>query len=156
MAHRLIRKEIRDNKYSSVTSEGVLVGYTEDNFNYQIFDLSSKKIIISHDVIFFEDIFPFLKDSPKPEDMAQFIDEELNREKVTIVSETTKGQLEFNTDPDNDEEETETPPEVTPGHHHQSDQTENVSTPVHEEDNCPSQLTQELPIPYRRSNREKQ
>lgn len=59
--YQLIRKEIRNSKYSPVTSEGVLVGYNQDNFNYQIFDLAEKKIFMSHDVKFNETTFPFSK-----------------------------------------------------------------------------------------------
>ena len=65
-SYRIIRKELRESKYSQVSSEGVLVGFDQDNFNYQIYDLQDKKIHMSHDVKFNEDAFPFIKlgDSP--------------------------------------------------------------------------------------------
>lgn len=60
-ANVLIRKEARSSKFSSLTTEGVLVGFQSDNFNYRVFDLDSRKIILTHNVTFCEDIFLFLE-----------------------------------------------------------------------------------------------
>lgn len=63
-AYRLIRKELRSSKFEPVSSEGILVGFDQDNFNYQIFDLTSQKIIMSHDVTFDESQFPYSTSTP--------------------------------------------------------------------------------------------
>lgn len=68
LVHRLIRKDLRVNKFSTVKKEGVLVGFTDDNYNYKIYDLESKKVIVTHDVVSFEDVFPFRKDNPPSKD----------------------------------------------------------------------------------------
>lgn len=60
-AYRLIRKELRLSKFQESSSEGVLVGYDDDNFNLQVYDLSTRRIHLSHDVTFDEDNFPFIK-----------------------------------------------------------------------------------------------
>lgn len=56
-----IHKEVRHSKFEPVSSEGVLVGYDQDNFNYQIFDLSTQKVVMSHDATFEENVFPMKK-----------------------------------------------------------------------------------------------
>lgn len=65
-AFTLIRKEVRESKYSPVSSIGILVGFTEDNFNYRVYDFDSRKIITSHHVSFDENSFPCLKQNPDP------------------------------------------------------------------------------------------
>lgn len=35
------------------------MGYDTDNFNYQVYDLGTRKVIMSHDVTFDENVFPF-------------------------------------------------------------------------------------------------
>ena len=62
---RLIRKELRHSKFSEVSSEGVLVGFDQDNFNYLVYNLGDKKIYNSHHVMFNKHKFPFL-DSSSP------------------------------------------------------------------------------------------
>lgn len=63
-AFRFIRKELRQSKYSPVSSQGVLVGYDHNNFNYHVYDLQDRKVFISPHVTFVEDVFPFrLKDA---------------------------------------------------------------------------------------------
>lgn len=64
-AYRLIRKELRASKFEAVSSEGVLVSFDQDNFNYQIYDLTSRKVSMSHDVTFDENTFPFQTTSPR-------------------------------------------------------------------------------------------
>lgn len=108
--HRLIRKELRENKYSQFTSEGVMVGYTEDNYNFQIFDLETKKVIISHDVVFFEDSFPFLKSPPPDADIFPSLEEDPTEDNIT----RKKGQLSFNREEEDDDETIESPPRESP------------------------------------------
>lgn len=62
----LIRKESRTSKYSPVSSEGILMGFMEDNFDYRIYDLTSKTIRISHHVTFNESVFPCVNQNPTP------------------------------------------------------------------------------------------
>ena len=103
-AFRLLRKEIRLSKYHPVSAEGVLVGYDQDNFNYLIYDLASRKLIMSHDVTFLENEFPFDKSSmvdkansgpvsaaqtPQPFVKLQFFDESDHEEEGTSESEVT-------------------------------------------------------------------
>ena len=89
---RLIRKELRDSKFSPVTSEGVLVGYDQDNFNYLIYDLSERKIRISHDVKFKEDHFPFInieENSNRPDNQrvrVQYFDDDEDQDRVDEVT----------------------------------------------------------------------
>lgn len=155
LVHRLVRKEIRENKYSPVTSEGIIVGYTEDNFNYQIYDLDSKKIVITHDVIFFEDFFPFITTSPVHEDVLQFVEENPVKSINSPVDTSSDGQLRFN----NDDE-----CEVTPEYDNNNQLS--ITDDSHENPDPPSdtmngeehilQPAQEALQPARRSTREKQ
>lgn len=57
--YALIRKEVRGSKFGPVSSQGVLMGFDEDNFNYHIYDLSSHTIITTHHATFNENSFPF-------------------------------------------------------------------------------------------------
>lgn len=61
LAYCLIRKELRQSEFYPVSSEGVLVGFDQDNFDYLIFDLQSCKIHTSHNVTFNKSQFPFDK-----------------------------------------------------------------------------------------------
>lgn len=58
-AYQLIRKELRRSKCTPVSSEGVLVGTAQDNFNYHMLDLKDKKTYITTHVTFDESSFPF-------------------------------------------------------------------------------------------------
>lgn len=58
-AFRLIRKELWSSKFEAVAAKGVLVGFEQDNYNYLIYNLNTKKNHISHDVTFDEEVFPF-------------------------------------------------------------------------------------------------
>lgn len=58
-AFRLIRKELRQSEFSAVSSEGILVGFVQDNFNYLIYDLKDKKLHLTHHATFNENHFPF-------------------------------------------------------------------------------------------------
>lgn len=49
---RLIWKPLRDSKFLEVSSEGVLVGFDHDNFNYLVYDLADRKVHVSHHVTF--------------------------------------------------------------------------------------------------------
>lgn len=53
-AYRLIPKQFRGSKFSPTSQRCVLLGYQERMYNYRLFDLGSKRIIFSHDVIFDE------------------------------------------------------------------------------------------------------
>lgn len=55
------RKEVRESKYLPISSEGILLGFTEDKFNYRVYNLSTRKTVVSHDVTFHENVFPFRK-----------------------------------------------------------------------------------------------
>lgn len=60
----LIRKELRGGKFEPVSRDGVLLGFSDDNFNFIVLDLVTNKIVISHDVHFQESTFPFRKEEP--------------------------------------------------------------------------------------------
>lgn len=62
-----VRKEVWQSKFSPISSEGVLLGFTEENFNYRVYSLAEKKVIITHYVTFHEDEFPFLKGDTSPD-----------------------------------------------------------------------------------------
>lgn len=79
-AQILICKPIRGGKFEEVTHDGVLLGFVDDNFNYRVFNFDTNRIVISHNVFFQEDIFPFQKLTPPP----IIIDEE-----TPVVSPTT-------------------------------------------------------------------
>lgn len=59
LAYVFIRKESRDGKFSDVAKKGILVGYQGTMKNYRIFLLEEKKVVITHDVRFEENIFPY-------------------------------------------------------------------------------------------------
>lgn len=42
-----------------MATEGVLVGFEDDNFNFHIFDTKTKKVVITHNATFNESVFPF-------------------------------------------------------------------------------------------------
>lgn len=58
-AQILIRKPLRGGKFEEVTNDGVLLGFVDDNFNYRVFNLDTNRIVISHNVYFQKDVFPF-------------------------------------------------------------------------------------------------
>lgn len=58
-AQILIRKPQRDRKFDEVTQDGVLLGFVDDNYNYQIYNLDTDKVVMSHNVYFDENVFPF-------------------------------------------------------------------------------------------------
>ena len=85
---RLLRKELRTSKFSAVASGGILVGFDQDNFNYQVYDLNDKKVYMSHDVKFNESSFPLrlskesITSSDNDRVRMMFFDEEDNEEVV--------------------------------------------------------------------------
>lgn len=54
------RKELRDTKFAAVASEGALLGFEDNNFNYHVYDLKSRKVVVTHNAKFDEDVFPFI------------------------------------------------------------------------------------------------
>lgn len=58
-AYRLIPKQFRGSKFSPTSQRCILLGYQERLNNYRLYDLSSKRVIYSHDVIFDETDFYF-------------------------------------------------------------------------------------------------
>lgn len=155
LAHRLIRKELRNNKYSPVTSSGVMIGYTEENFNFQIFDLESKKVIVTHDVIFFEDSFPFLSTSPAPEEVLKFVEDEFTKSQDERTQGTTEGQLSFNKDSGEDEEGEDTTSD-SPSALKRADNSQEVLSDTSESNDPSPQTTKTVAHPSRRSKRDKQ
>lgn len=65
-AQILIRKSQRGGKFDEVTQDGVLLGFTDDNFNYKVFNFDLKRVIISHNVYFNKSIFPFSSHPTQP------------------------------------------------------------------------------------------
>lgn len=59
LSYALIRKEVRGLKFIPVSSQGVPMGFDDDNFNYHIYDLTSHTIITTHHATFNENCFPF-------------------------------------------------------------------------------------------------
>jgi hypothetical protein len=87
-AFRLIRKELRESKFSPVSSEGVLVGFEQDNFNYLIYDLAENKCFISHHATFNESVYPFRQknlsiESSKDIVRSTFFEEDDEGEQIT-------------------------------------------------------------------------
>lgn len=56
-AYRLIPKQFRGSKFNPTSQRCILLGYQERMHNYRLFDLTSRRIIYSHDVIFNESDF---------------------------------------------------------------------------------------------------
>lgn len=65
-AQILIRKPARGGKFNEVTEDGVLVGFVDDNYNYKIYNMNEDRIMISHNVYFDENRFPFRSHPPQP------------------------------------------------------------------------------------------
>lgn len=55
----LIRKSQCGGKFAEVTQDGVLLGFVDDNCNYQVYNLDTDKVVISHNLFFNEGHFPF-------------------------------------------------------------------------------------------------
>lgn len=96
-AYRHIRKETRHSKFEPVSSEGVLIGYDQDNFNYLIYALTSRNVVMSHDVTFEEDVYPMKKiidqnapttPSKKTQVKTSYFDEEEETEEPHLSSNT--------------------------------------------------------------------
>lgn len=58
MVYRHIRKALRNGKFDTVTSVGVLIGKSEENRNFEVLDMETNKVHISHDVTFQPMVFP--------------------------------------------------------------------------------------------------
>ncbi|XP_060183222.1 uncharacterized protein LOC132613193 [Lycium barbarum] len=85
----------KGDKFDPRASKSVLVGYSETQKGYRLFDLSTKAIFISRDVTFKEYFFPFKKDFiPSIDDM--FL---LQHEKVAEVREPSSDGDTDNTSP---------------------------------------------------------
>lgn len=112
---RLLRKEIRASKFHPVSADGVLVGYDQGNFNYQIYDLNTRKICTSHDVTFFENEFPLEKTLTKTIEQSEVNSQQHN---VKVL---------FSEDSNDDGEETEEP-RVTPKAPKDPDHSPSTST----------------------------
>lgn len=61
-----IRKEARESKFDQVATEGVLVGFEDDNFNFHVYDMKTIKLIITHNARFNKSVFPFINQSTPP------------------------------------------------------------------------------------------
>ncbi|MBW0535981.1 hypothetical protein O181_075696 [Austropuccinia psidii MF-1] len=59
-----IPRSHRDWKLGPTGSEGILLGYENDNTSYRVLRLSDKKVVISRHVTFDENSFPSLRDAP--------------------------------------------------------------------------------------------
>lgn len=53
-------KDLKGDKFASKSRECIFVGYPFGQKGWKLFDLNSKKFLVSRDVKFFEDIFPFM------------------------------------------------------------------------------------------------
>lgn len=62
LSYRLIRKELRQGKFEAVSRPGVLLGAEEVNHNFEILDLETNNIHVSHDVTFQPLVFPLKQD----------------------------------------------------------------------------------------------
>lgn len=65
-AYRLIPKKFRGSKFSPTSQRCLLLGYQERMNKYRLYDLSSKRVIYSHDVLFDESNFPFISPVVSP------------------------------------------------------------------------------------------
>lgn len=54
------------DKFHSRSARCIFIGYPYSKKGYRVYDLITKKIFISRDVVFYEDQFPFLKDMKIP------------------------------------------------------------------------------------------
>lgn len=108
MGYRVIQKEIRNGKFESVTSVGVLIGKSEENRNYEILDLETNKIHISHNVSFQPMVFPLRKEKSSPLDW-DFLDEHGLPVEDEIVTEVPDDQCQTPIDDDEDVIRDDTP-----------------------------------------------
>lgn len=63
LAYRHVRKVDRHGKFNAVSHMGVLLGVSDENHNYEILDMETNKIYISHDVTFQPMVFLLRKNS---------------------------------------------------------------------------------------------
>ncbi|KAL0283795.1 UNVERIFIED_CONTAM: Retrovirus-related Pol polyprotein from transposon RE1 [Sesamum angustifolium] len=52
------------DKFSLKALKSVFLGYCHDHKGYKLFDLDTKQLVVSHDVVFHEHIFPFQTSTP--------------------------------------------------------------------------------------------
>lgn len=84
-AQILIRKSQRGGKFEEVTEDGVLVGFVDDNFNYKVFNFDLNQGVVSHNVYFDEERFPFKSHPPSP-----IIEEDLSPPSPPTIAEPPK------------------------------------------------------------------
>lgn len=70
LAHARIREQPRSSAWSLRTITGIMVGYTQNDNEYRIFDLDSGRIVVSQDVEFDEFTFPFKNMTTVPRGVA--------------------------------------------------------------------------------------
>lgn len=61
LCYVLIRKPLRGGKFEQVSRQAMLLSHTDHNINYEVFIFETNTIVISHNVIFRDNIFPFRK-----------------------------------------------------------------------------------------------
>lgn len=70
LAHARIRERLRSSSWSLRTIRGIMIGYTQNENEYRIFDLDSGRIVVSEDVQFDEFSFPFKNMTTVPRGVA--------------------------------------------------------------------------------------
>ena len=158
MAYRHIRKALRNGKFEPVTSVGIMLGRSEENRNFEILDLETNKIYISHDVTFQPMVFPLQHEVGELHNW-DFIDNEepLNEDEAPRATDQEVfrpgGVYEDEDAPQRSSEENPevtTTPKVVPASTETDDDPATEPTPVREEETSP------LPEPPpRRSTRER-
>lgn len=121
-AHMLVRKEMRVGKFVAVTTEGILLGFSDDNFNYRVYDLESRKIRTTHDVKFIENVFPYCKFKSHSESEVLIFEDEPQTTPTSEAEPSNDPPQNVCPDTDSDDEDgIET---------NQPDQTQKTSTPA--------------------------